>query len=88
MTMKIAYAEISAGQLVLPADALAVLPSGERLYVLIDSERATVSIHARDPAALLERNKDFLQSLAGLNEGLSLEDYTRPSSDKKMRKEP
>jgi hypothetical protein len=86
MTTNVAYAEIRDGQLVLPADALAILPTDGRLYVLIDSERGTVSIHARDPAALLERNQEFLQSLADLNEGLTLEEYTRPSPDKKLHK--
>ena len=86
MTMTTAYAEIKDGQLSLPAEALAVLPTGVRLFLLIDPERATVSIHARDPDAMLERNQEFLQSLADLNEGLTLEEYTRPAPDKKETK--
>ena len=83
MAMKIAYAEIVDGHLILPAEALDVLPSSTRLFTVIDSERGIVSVHAKDPTNL--GNQEFLQSLADLNEGLTLEDYTRPVSDSELR---
>jgi hypothetical protein len=61
-----------------------VLPSGTRLFVLVDPEQATVSIHARDPAD--QTNQEFLQSLADLNEGLTLDEYTQPVPDSELRR--
>ena len=46
MATKAAYAEI-VDRLILPAEALAVLPSGTRLFLVVDAENGTVSIHAR-----------------------------------------
>lgn len=84
MAMKTASAEIVDGRLILPAEALAVLPSGIRLFLLVDSERGTVSIHARDP--MNPPNQEFLQSLTELNEGLTLDEYTQAVPDSELRR--
>ena len=50
--MKIVYAEISNGQLKLPAEALSLLPEGVQLCVLVDEAKGRVTIHAQDPTKL------------------------------------
>ncbi|MCW7540098.1 hypothetical protein OOT46_19880 [Aquabacterium sp. A7-Y] len=84
MVLKTAFAEIVDGRVILPAEALAVLPSGARLFVLVDSEKATVTIHARDP--MNPPNQEFLQSLAELNEGLTLDEYTKPVPESELHR--
>ena len=84
MTLKVVYVEIIDGRLILPAEALAVLPSGTPLYMLVDPEKERVTVHARDLRKL--PNQEFLESLADLNEGLTLEEYTRPVSESDLRR--
>ncbi len=50
--MKIVYSEVLNGCLQLPDEALAVLPQGVRLCLLIDSEKGRVTVHAQDPTVL------------------------------------
>lgn len=85
MVMKSLLGEIVDGQLLLPADALAILPAGVPLRVITDSERGTVSVFARDPGALSPRTEQLMDALAGLSEGLSLEDYLAPVTEEVIR---
>jgi hypothetical protein len=85
MTMKSLLAEIVDGQLVLPADAIALLPSGIPLRVITDSERGTVCIFAKDPSVLSSQTEELMDALAELNEGLSLEQYSAPVTEEAIQ---
>ena len=84
MAMKTAFAEIVDGRLILPAEALAVLPGNTRLFVIADSEKGTVSIYARDP--MNRGAQELLDALSELNDGLTLDEYTEPVSDNELRR--
>ena len=60
--MEIVYCEIIDGQLQLPKEALAVLPEGVKLCLLVDSEKGRVTIHAQDPTEL--PNKWYFDEMA------------------------
>lgn len=72
--MKIVYGEIVNGQLILPPEALEILPTGTKLYMVLDPERGIVTVRAKDPTA--PQNEEFLEALAKLNDNLTLEEYT------------
>ncbi|WP_338847710.1 hypothetical protein V8J88_03085 [Massilia sp. W12] len=84
MTMQIVYSEIIDGQLILPPQALAILPSNTKLFMVIDSERGILTVRANDPT--VAKNEEFLDALAELNEGLSLDEYTAPVPENAWRK--
>jgi len=52
MVMKSLLAEMVDGRLVLPEEAVAMLPAGVPLRVIIDSERGTACIFAKAPNVL------------------------------------
>jgi hypothetical protein len=85
MVMKSLLAEIVDGRLVLPEEALALLPAGVPLRIYTDSELGTVRIHARDPEAMPPDFEKFMGLLDELNEGVSLEEYTRPVPESELR---
>ena len=85
MVMKSLLGEIVDGRLLLPAEALAILPAGVPLRVITDSERGTVSIFAKDPSALSPQTEQVMDALAELSEGLSLEEYSAPVTDEVIR---
>ena len=85
MVMKSFLGGIVDGRLVLPADAIAILPAGIQLRVITDSERGMVSIFAKDPSALSPQTEELMDALAGLSEGLSLEEYSAPVSEEVIR---
>ena len=78
MVMKSLLAEIVDGRLILPEEALAMLPAGTPLRVYTDSERGTVRIHAKDPEVMPPDFEQFMDLLDELNEGVSLDEYTKP----------
>lgn len=84
MEMKIVFGEISNGRLILPPEALAILPSDTKLYMVTDPERGIVTIRAKDPTA--PQNEEFLEALAALNENLTLEEYIAPVPESALRR--
>ena len=87
MVMKSLLAEIVDGHLVLPADAIAMLPAGVPLRVITDSERGTVCVFAKDPSALSPQTEELMGALAGLSEGLSPEEYSAPVTEEFIREQ-
>lgn len=85
MVMKSFLGEIVDGRLVLPADAIAILPAGIPLRVIADSERGLVSVFAKDPSALSRQTEELMDALAGLSEGLRLEEYSAPVTEEDIR---
>jgi len=86
MVMKSLLAEIVDGRLVLPDDALALLPTGTRVRVITDSERRTVCIHGKDPMAPLSpQTQALLDALGELSAGSSEEDYFAPVTEETLR---
>jgi len=85
MVMKSFLGEIVDGRLVLPAEAIAILPAGTPLRVITDSERGMVSIFAKDPSALSPQTEELMDALAALSEGLSLEEYSAPVTEDVIR---
>lgn len=81
MSMKSLLAEIVDGRLVLPPEAMAMLPSGTPLRVITDSERGTVCIFAKDPMAVSPQTEELMDALAELSEGLTPEEYSAPVSE-------
>lgn len=82
--MKIAFADLVDGRLILPPEALACLPAAGRLFVLVDSDKGTLTVHAVDPRA--KPDEALMQSLDALNEGLTLDEYTKPLSPDELRR--
>ncbi|PTT87883.1 hypothetical protein DBR42_10795 [Pelomonas sp. HMWF004] len=85
MGMKSLIAEIVDGRLVLPPEAIAMLPSGTQLRVITDSERGTVCIFAKDPMALSPQTEELMDALAELSDGLTPEEYSAPVSEQMLR---
>lgn len=85
MGMKSLIAEIVDGRLVLPAEAIAMLPSGTQLRVITNSERGTVCIFAKDPMALSPQTEELMDTLAELGDGLTPEEYSAPVSEQMLR---
>jgi hypothetical protein len=85
MSMKSFLAEIVDGCLVLPAEAMALLPAGIQLRVITDSERGTVCIFAKDPMALSPQTEELMDALVELSEGLTTEEYSAPVSEEVLR---
>lgn len=85
MVMKSLLAEIVDGGLILPEEALAMLPAGTPLRVYTDSERGTVRIHAKDPEVMPPDFEQFMDLLDELNEGVSLDEYTKPVPESELR---
>ena len=84
MVMKSSLAEIVDGRLVLPDDALALLPTGTRLRVITDSERQTVCIHGKDPMAPLSpQTEALLDALGELGAGTDA-DYFAPVTEEML----
>lgn len=54
MEMAIVYGEITNGCLILPPEALAILPSDTKLYMVTDPERGIVTIRAKDPTVRIK----------------------------------
>lgn len=84
MAVIFVFGEIVDGRLVLPAEALAILPSGTPLAMMIDPERGIVTVRASDPAKL--QNEEFLDSLAELNSHMSLDEYVEPVPESQLRR--
>ena len=85
MGMKRLLAGIVDERLVLPAEAMAMLPSGTQLRVITDSERGTVCIFAKDPMALSPQTEELMDALVELSEGLTTEEYSAPVSEEVLR---
>jgi hypothetical protein len=60
--LKIVYAKMVNGCLTLPAEALAVLPVGVKLCLLVDAEKGRVTVHAQDPTVL--QNRQYFDEMA------------------------
>lgn len=84
MKVTFAYGEIVDGRLILPAEALAILPAGTPLAMMIDPERGIVTVRTQDPATL--QNEEFLDSLAELNSHITLEEYVEPVPESQLRR--
>jgi hypothetical protein len=87
MVMKSLLAEIVDGRLILPAEAIAMLPAGVPLRVITDSERGTVCVFAEDPSALSPQTEELMDALAALSEGLSLDEYSAPVTEEVIREQ-
>lgn len=85
MEVIFAYGEVVDGRLVLPVEALAILPANTPLAMMIAPETGIVTVRARDPAAL--QNEEFLESLAELNSHMTLEEYVEPAPESQLRRE-
>ena len=86
MVMKSLQAVIVDGRLILPEEALAMLPTGAQLRVITDSERGTVCIHARESPVLSAQYREVAEALDELNEGLTQEDYFKPVPEDQLRR--
>ena len=73
MVMKSLLAEIVDGRLMLPDEALALLPASGEVRVITDSERGTVCVHATDPMRLRPELEEFMDALAELSKDLTNE---------------
>ncbi len=76
MAMEATHSEIRDGAMIMPAAALALLPQGVTLYMLTDSDKGTVTIYAKDPTEL--PNKDILDAFAQLHADTDWDSYTEP----------
>jgi hypothetical protein len=85
MGMKSSLAEVVDGRLVLPADAVALLSADSTFRVIIDSDRGTVCIFAKDPFSLAPQTETLMDALAELREGLHPDDYAAPVSEEALR---
>lgn len=85
MVKKSFLAEMVNGRLVLPEEAVAILPAGVPLRVITDSERGTVCVFAKDPEVLSPQTEELMNALAELNEGLTLEEYSAPVTEEVVR---
>lgn len=85
MVMKSLLAEIVDGRLVLPEEALALLPVGAALRVITDSERGTVCIYAKSPKSVSPQTEELMDALAALSEGLTWEECSAPVSEEMLR---
>jgi hypothetical protein len=86
MALKSSLAEIVDGRLVLPDDALALLPTGTPVRIVIDTERKTVSVYAKDPMAPLSPDSEaFLDALGELSAGSTDEEYFAPVTEETLR---
>ena len=84
MVMKSSLAEIVDGRLVLPDDALALLPTGTQLRVITDTERKTVCVYAKDPMAPLSpQTEALLDALGELGAGTDA-DYFAPVTEEML----
>ena len=86
MAMNSLLAEIVDGRLVLPEEALALLQPGAPLRVIIDTERGTVCIFAKDPMTVSPQTDELMDALADLSEGLTWDEYSAPASQDTVRK--
>lgn len=86
MVMKSLLAEIVEGRLILPAEALALLPSGTPLRVITDSEQGTVCIYAKESPVLSVQYREMASALDELNEGLTQEEYFKPVPEDQLRR--
>lgn len=84
MTMKIAYAQILNDSMHMPAEVLAVLPQGVNLYLRTDPEKGTVTIYAKDPTDL--PNKEIFDAFAELTADVNWETYTEPVPEELLRR--
>jgi hypothetical protein len=86
MVMKSLLAKVVDGHLVLPEEALAMLPAGALLRVVTDSERGMVCVFAKDPMTVSPQTEKLMDALAELSEGLTWEEYSAPVSEDALRK--
>jgi len=86
MVMKSLIAEIVDGRLVLPEEALALLPPGTPLRVITDSEKGTVCIYAKESPVLSTQYREMVSALDELNDGLTQEEYFKPVPEDQLRR--
>ncbi len=86
MAMKSLHAEVVDGKLVLPQEAMAMLPAGRKLQVIVDSERQVVAIYANESPVDSVQYKDAVAFLDELNQGMSQEDYLKPVPEGQLRR--
>ena len=84
MAIKTARAVIHDGQLQVPNEALSVLLQGIPLYFFIDSEKGTVTIYAKDPTDL--PNKELRAEFAELVADVDWRTYTEPVPEALLRR--
>ncbi|MBI3229797.1 MAG: hypothetical protein HYZ45_06355 [Burkholderiales bacterium] len=60
----------------LPPEAMAILGGESKVWLLLDSDKHTITISAIAPE--IQENNAILDQLAELNEGLTLEEYAAP----------
>ncbi len=84
MAMKRVYGRIEGDRLILPPEALEILPKEGEIYMITDSERGSVTAFAEDLGKI--GDPTLYESLAALNEGLSEEDYLRPIPAEQLRR--
>ncbi len=85
MVMKSLLAEVVDGRLVLPDEALEMLPVGMQLRVVTDSEKGTVCVYAKDPTVLSPDTLRFMDALAELSEDSTNEEYFAVPTDEQLQ---
>lgn len=86
MPMKSLLVDIVDGRLVLPEEALALLPARTPLRMIVDTGRGTVCVFAKDPMALSPQTEQLMEALAELDDGLTWDEYSAPVAEDLLRK--
>ncbi len=84
MTISTAYSVIQSGQLQMPAAALEMLPHDTPLFLFIDSEKGVVTIYAKDPTDL--PNKEIREEYAALFADVDWRTHTEPPPPESLRR--
>jgi len=85
MPTKHYIAQIVDGRLALPDEAIALLPRGELLRVIVDDAQATVCIHAAPPPDAQIQNREIMEALWALSAEIPDEQYFAPMTDETLR---
>ncbi|WP_338844610.1 hypothetical protein V8J88_13280 [Massilia sp. W12] len=84
MAIKTAYASIQNGLLQVPPEALELLPQSIPLHFFIDTEKGTVTIYAKDPTDL--PNKEVWAEFTDLVADVDWRTYTEPVPEHLLRR--
>lgn len=82
--MKRVYGRIDGDPLILPPEALEILPKEGIVYMITDPERGSVTAFAEDLSKI--GNPALEEALAALNEGLTEDEYLKPVPPEQLRR--
>lgn len=85
MVMKKLVAEFVEGRLVLPNEALALLPRDALLRVIVDSDARTICIHAEPPPGAEIENSEVMDAYWAASEAMRTEGYGEPVNEEALR---